>query len=53
LAAVSALSFRPAALIVDLFGTEAMVVADELEIPKYADSMLGRTNLRYLECLRM
>ncbi|CAK7339525.1 unnamed protein product [Dovyalis caffra] len=33
--AISILSFRPAAMIADLFGTEAMVVADELEIPKY------------------
>ncbi|KAJ6916071.1 anthocyanidin 3-O-glucosyltransferase 5-like [Populus alba x Populus x berolinensis] len=33
--AISALSFRPAALIVDLFGSEAMVVADEFEMPRY------------------
>ncbi|KAH8503511.1 hypothetical protein H0E87_014695 [Populus deltoides] len=33
--AISALSFRPAALIVDLFGSQAMMVADEFEMPKY------------------
>ncbi|KAF9678362.1 hypothetical protein SADUNF_Sadunf07G0027100 [Salix dunnii] len=33
--AISGLSFRPAALIVDLFGSEAMMVADEFEMPKY------------------
>lgn len=33
--AISGLSLRPSALIVDLFGTEAMVVADEFQIPKY------------------
>ncbi|KAL3583612.1 hypothetical protein D5086_014673 [Populus alba] len=33
--AISALSFRPAALIVDLFGSEAMMVADEFEMPRY------------------
>ncbi|KAJ6378732.1 hypothetical protein OIU78_028873 [Salix suchowensis] len=33
--AISGLSFRPAALIVDLFGSEAMMVADEFETPKY------------------
>ncbi|KAB5547686.1 hypothetical protein DKX38_011092 [Salix brachista] len=33
--AISGLSFRPAALIVDLFGSEAMMVADEFEMLKY------------------
>ncbi|KAJ6367026.1 hypothetical protein OIU77_003413 [Salix suchowensis] len=33
--AISGLSFRPAALIVDLFGSEAMMVADEFDMPKY------------------
>lgn len=34
-AAVSALKFRPAAIIVDLFGTESLEVAKELGIAKY------------------
>ncbi|KAJ6740151.1 UDP-GLYCOSYLTRANSFERASE 72E1 [Salix purpurea] len=33
--AISGLSFRPAALIVDLFGSEAMMVADDFDMPKY------------------
>ncbi|KAH7566449.1 hypothetical protein ACOSP7_022940 [Xanthoceras sorbifolium] len=33
--AISAMSLRPTALIVDLFGSEAMVIADELKMLKY------------------
>ncbi|KAJ4715051.1 Glycosyltransferase [Melia azedarach] len=33
--AISAMKFRPTALVVDLFGTEAMAIADEFEIMKY------------------
>lgn len=32
---ISAMKYRPTALIVDLFGTEAMAVADEFEMLKY------------------
>ncbi|KAK2657276.1 hypothetical protein Ddye_010328 [Dipteronia dyeriana] len=32
---ISSMEFRPTALIVDLFGTEAMAVADEFEMLKY------------------
>ncbi|KAK1586358.1 hypothetical protein Q3G72_001734 [Acer saccharum] len=32
---ISSMKFRPTALIVDLFGTEAMAVADEFEMLKY------------------
>ncbi|KAJ0098139.1 hypothetical protein Patl1_28876 [Pistacia atlantica] len=33
--AISAMTIRPTALIVDLFGTEAMAIADEFEMLKY------------------
>ncbi|XP_037491326.1 anthocyanidin 3-O-glucosyltransferase 5 isoform X3 [Jatropha curcas] len=33
--ALSALNFRPAAIIIDLFGTESLEIAKELGIPKY------------------
>ncbi|KAJ6378731.1 hypothetical protein OIU78_028872 [Salix suchowensis] len=67
--AISGLSFRPAALIVDLFGSEAMMVVqgeyvdqkEPLKIPgckavrpeDVIDPMVDRTNQQYLEYVRM
>lgn len=45
--AISAMKFRPTALIVDFFGTEAMDVADEFELLKY---MFIASNAWFLAC---